>query len=320
MFIFLEGLLAFIFAPSHPLRPVTEIFTTGLSIDARYAPALQADDYCVNTLLHAAADLQTVQQNLRDCGSSIVLSGRADRIKVHLHTPDRDRLRRRLTELGTVTEWCEEHLTVPTETSNAAGPIHIMTDAAGSLTREDARQLGVTLLSSYLTIGDRVVPETLLDPTDLYAAMAAGIRVTTAQASVFERRQSYQSVIQRFDRVLYLCVGAVYTGNYQTATRWQAENDAPQRLTIIDTGSASGRLGIAAMATARFARTADNAGDVETFARTAVTNSRELVFLDTLKYLAAGGRISKTKGFFGDLLHLKPIISPEPEAPPRWGW
>jgi hypothetical protein len=33
-------------------------------------------------------------------------------------------------------------------------------------------------------------------------------------------------------------------------------------------------------------------------------------FLDQLKYLAAGGRISKTKGFFGDLLHMKPIITP----------
>lgn len=41
-----------------------------------------------------------------------------------------------------------------------------------------------------------------------------------------------------------------------------------------------------------------------------MAQSDELVFLDQLKYLAAGGRISKTKGFFGDLLHKKPIITP----------
>jgi fatty acid-binding protein DegV len=38
------------------------------------------------------------------------------------------------------------------------------------------------------------------------------------------------------------------------------------------------------------------------------------VFLDTLHYLAAGGRLSKTRAFFGDLLHLKPIISPQEDG------
>jgi fatty acid-binding protein DegV len=34
------------------------------------------------------------------------------------------------------------------------------------------------------------------------------------------------------------------------------------------------------------------------------------VFLDTLRYLAAGGRLSRTGAFFGDRLHMKPVISP----------
>jgi hypothetical protein len=38
------------------------------------------------------------------------------------------------------------------------------------------------------------------------------------------------------------------------------------------------------------------------------------VFLDRLEYVAAGGRLSKTGAFFGDVLHMKPIISPMPEG------
>ena len=47
--------------------------------------------------------------------------------------------------------------------------------------------------------------------------------------------------------------------------------------------------------------------------------SCEYVFLDQLKYLAAGGRISKTRGFFGDLLGIKPIVTPRPDGAVKAG-
>jgi len=68
-----------------------------------------------------------------------------------------------------------------------------MTDAAGSIGPEDAGSLGVTVLDSYLVVGDQAWPETLVAPETLYGAMAAGARVSTAQASVFQRHQSYVS-------------------------------------------------------------------------------------------------------------------------------
>lgn len=319
MFIFFEACFAFLFGGDGDLRPLPEIFPTGLSLRTGWEAGSPADDICVNTMVRTDADADTVKRALADIGDSIVVSGDGRRIRVHAHTRDRERFRMRLTGLGALDRWTEEAMTPPPMPDAASGPVHIMTDAAGSLTREDARRLGATLLSSYLIIGERIVPETLLDPADLYAAMAAGVRVTTAQASVFERHQSYLNAARSFPATLYLCVGSVYTGNYDTAVRWQSENDADRRLTIVDTGTASGRLGLAALVTARFARTADDAGTVARFAAAAVAASREMVFLDTLKYLAAGGRISRTKGFFGDLLHLKPVISPQPEGAARIG-
>jgi DegV family protein with EDD domain len=194
-----------------------------------------------------------------------------------------------------------------------------MTDAAGSMTIEEARQLGVTLLSSYLVVGEQAWPETLFAPDRLYSAMRNGIKASTAQASQFERHQSYLSAISRFKKVLYLCVGSVYTGNFDSALAWKAKHDPGDRLAVIDTGLASGRLGIVAEATARFSNGVEDRQAVIDFARLAMAHSRELVFLDQLKYLAAGGRISRTKGFFGDLFHKKPIISPTAHGAARVG-
>jgi fatty acid-binding protein DegV len=45
-----------------------------------------------------------------------------------------------------------------------------------------------------------------------------------------------------------------------------------------------------------------------------VATSREFIFLDRLKYLAAGGRMPKAKAVFGELLRVKPIVSPTAEG------
>ena len=194
-----------------------------------------------------------------------------------------------------------------------------MTDAAGSVTRQDSRELDLTLLDSYIIAGEKSLPETLFSPAELYLIMRQGVRISTSQASVFERHQYYQRVLTQYPRVLYLCVGSVFTGNYDVAVEWKARNDPDDRLTVIDTGAASGRLGAIVIASARYAAQTNDPAAVINFAQRAVEKCEEYVFLDRLKYLAAGGRLAKSSAFFGDMLHVKPVISPTAEGARKVG-
>ena len=94
------------------------------------------------------------------------------------------------------------------------------------------------------------------------------------------------------------------------ATAWKKEHDPLDRFWVVDTGAASGRLGLSALAVARFASGNPDAGAVLRFAREALEGCREYVFLDRLRYLAAGGRLSRTGAVIGDSLRMKPVISP----------
>jgi DegV family protein with EDD domain len=114
-------------------------------------------------------------------------------------------------------------------------------------------------------------------------------------------------------------VGSAFTGNVATAAAWQAENDPDGCLRVVDTGAASGRLALIALATARQAALEQRPDAVYQFAVSAAARCEEYVFLDQLKYLARGGRISKSKGFVGDLLNMKPIISPRPSGAEKIG-
>jgi uncharacterized protein len=43
------------------------------------------------------------------------------------------------------------------------------------------------------------------------------------------------------------------------------------------------------------------------------------MFIDKLQYLAEGGRVSKTSAFFGEMLSVKPVVSPLPEGVKKVG-
>ena len=173
-----------------------------------------------------------------------------------------------------------------------------------------ADSLGITLLDSFIVIGDDCRPESLYTSEHIYPLMRAGKKITTAQASTFERHQHYQSICQQFGPALYLCVGSAFTGNYNAAVAWKDSNVLGQSFTIIDTGAASGRLAVIGILTARRAKLCSSEEELIDEAQQIIAKSHEYVFINELKYLVAGGRVSRSGGFFGDLLHMKPVITP----------
>ena len=321
MFLYFEGFLHFLAGSRLPFRPATETFQGRLHV----LPNSGEDPgtgYCVDTVLRSGADAQEAGQMLDTLGESIIVTRKDEYLKIHFHTQDSKSARQRLAGLGQVIDWAEDDLYRQTSAFGSAGrepAIHVMTDAAGSLTRQEAQALGISLLDSYITIGDRCLPETYFNPGELYGAMRSGLKVATAQASVFERHQIYESVLSRHARALYLCVGSAFTGNYRAVMDWKREHDPDDRLMVIDTGAASGRLGVLALAVASYSFETGEAERVIAFARQAATRCEEYVFLDRLEYLAAGGRLSKAGAFFGDMLRMKPIVSPMAEGASKVG-
>ena len=314
IFLFLEGFLLSLADSTEALQPVTLRFQGFLEISPAFSEP-RDDSYCVDMVVQFHEGQGEQIHRLSELGESIVVIPHEDFFKVHLHTGDIKTAREDIEGFCSIIQWEEESLDKQIEEfQQVQSPrcIHIMTDAAGSITRENAHHLRITLLDSYITAGDKTLPETLFSPEELYRAMRNGVKVSSSQASVFERNQYYQSVLDRYERVLYLSVGSVYTGNYQAAMKWKKENDPDNRFTVIDSGAASGRLAVIVLATERFAAGTNNPEAVTEFAKKAAENCQEYVFLDKLQYLAAGGRLSKPSAFFGDLLHMKPVISPLP--------
>jgi hypothetical protein len=320
MYIFFEGFFRSLAGQTGHDRPVTDIFRDRLKISSAFHETLEAG-YCVDFVVRtdtSSADLV----KMAGAEHSAVILHEGDLYKIHLHTDNKEKIRAQMSAFGSMVNWEDDNLSAQiTQFLNAPATarLHIMTDAAGSLTRDDAKRYGFTLLNSYLHVGETFLPETFFHPDELYRAMSAGVKASTSQSSVFERHEYYAAAAARFEKVLYLCVGSAFTGNYNVALDWKKEHDPENRFWVVDTGAASGRLGVIVFATQQYLT---QTGDMEktlAFAKNAVETCEEYVFLEKLHYLAQGGRLSKTGAFFGDMLNMKPVISPQPDGARKVG-
>jgi len=316
MLVFLDPLLNTLAGRTVQQSLFTDDLKDTLNLSANWQDQ-EYQGYCLDVVLKVEGEGQEVMKHILNVGESLVAMPGEGCFKIHLHSPDRERARRDLSAMGAILSWAEDDLAEQTFRFNEPKrnqSIHIMMDAAGSITRDLAQSLGITLLNSYITVDNICLPETYVDPSRLFAAMKAGAKVSTSQASVAERNECYNNVMKLYDRVLYLCVGSFYTGNYNAAMKWKSGNDPEDRMTVMDTGMASGKLGLVGRAVAELALAVSDPAEVVAFAKKAIAKVQEYIFLDKLQFLAAGGRMSKTGAFFGDVLHIKPIVSPYPDG------
>ncbi len=322
MFLFFEGFFKSLAKQMDAFDSPHHVFGSKLNLSKQNG-ILNDNRYCIDTVIIPRMDARQATQKAADIGEHLVAVTDGKHLKIHLHAADTASAKRDLSTVGEVLQWHTEKIenrnsqsVKPIENSNR---VHIVTDAAGSLTPDEARELGITLLDSYIIMDEVHLPESMVTPDNLYTAMKRGVKVTTAQASIFERHQRYEYLSQNYRDLIYLCVGSVYTGNYEIAARWAATGKNGRRMMVIDTGAASGRLGLIARSVARYANSGRDLSQTMQYAQTAASMCDELVFLDQLKYLAAGGRISKTNGFFGDILRIKPVIRPGTQGAQKVG-
>ncbi|WP_035240523.1 DegV family protein [Desulfobacter vibrioformis] len=316
MFLFLEGFFKALENRQAQCIPVMESFKDLLCVSAGYKESAEPA-FCVDLQIRADQGVSAPDALIRTLGDSVVMAQTGQSLKIHVHTRDRDALRQRVSEIGSIVAWDDEPITTRPEKApdrTNQNTVGIITDAAGSITLDRAAALGITLMDSFIVTGDGGFPETLADPARIYADMTRGKRVMTAQASIFQRQETFRKVLGQYRSVLYLCVGSVYTGNYDVAVQWVGANGLSERMQVVDTGAASGRLGLIAEAVALASGTLTDLAELTAHALKIIGACDELLFLNQLKYLAMGGRLSRTGRVAGDLLSIRPIISPRADG------
>jgi len=142
---------------------------------------------------------------------------------------------------------------------------------------------------------------------DFYARLRTAEQLpTTSQPTPADFLAAYEELAEH-ERVLSLHLSSKLSGTFNSAST--AASESGGRVRVVDTGTASAAIAMLALAIQRRLErgTTDEEVD-ELIAR--FKREAGLVFtLDTLEYLARGGRIGRAAGWAGQLLHIKPILT-----------
>jgi fatty acid kinase fatty acid binding subunit len=114
--------------------------------------------------------------------------------------------------------------------------------------------------------------------------------------------------LARYERVLSLHLAANLSGTFQSAGTAAAEL-GDGRVRTIDTETASAGITLLAMAIQRRLDRGTTDEAVDELIQHFKARHGLLFTVDTLEFLARGGRIGRAKAFAGELLHVKPILS-----------
>ena len=145
-----------------------------------------------------------------------------------------------------------------------------------------------------------------IGPAEFYERLRTAEELpTTSQPTPQDFAAAYGE-LAGLERVFVLTVSAKLSGTYASAQ--QAAADVPG-VRVIDTATASAAIAMLAMAIQRRLEQGTTDEEVDELVARVKRESGLVFTLDTLEYLAKGGRIGRAAGWAGQLLNIKPILT-----------
>jgi DegV family protein with EDD domain len=162
----------------------------------------------------------------------------------------------------------------------------------------------------YVRFGDESFRDYVdIDPPRFYERLqAAAALPTTSQPTPGDFLAVYEELAPRYERILSLQIASTLSGTYGSAQQ-AAEMLGGSKVRVIDTRTVSASLALLAVGVQRRLERGTTDEEVDAFVARYGREHQLLFTVNTLEYLAKGGRIGKAAAFAGNLLNVKPILT-----------
>ncbi len=185
----------------------------------------------------------------------------------------------------------------------------ILTDSTAYLPDEMIKQYPIHVIPLTLIWEGKSYKDGVdITPDEFYVKLSGSDSLPkTSQVSVHEYEEAFQKLIDMGYEILNLGLSSEISSSYFSAVQ-AAKSFDKDKIVVIDTKLVSMALGFQVLAAARAAKTGATLAECKTIAEDAYSKIGVFFTVDTLKYLAAGGRINSAKRLLGSALNIKPIL------------
>jgi DegV family protein with EDD domain len=184
----------------------------------------------------------------------------------------------------------------------------IVLDSTADYPEGPARHPNWRIVPLYVRFGDESFRDYVeLGPDEFYERLRrAPVLPTTSQPTPGDFLTAYEE-LAGYERILSLHIPLKLSGTVESARR-AGEELGGGKVRTIDSGTVSAGLAMLALAVQRRLELGTTDEEVDSLVARFQRDSRIVFTVDTLEYLAKGGRIGKAAAMAGALLNIKPIL------------
>ena len=189
--------------------------------------------------------------------------------------------------------------------------VKIVTDSTADLPPQLARELGITVVPVYVRFGDEIYRDRVdISEDEFYHRLLHGhIHPTTTQPTPKDFVDVYNNLVGQADGIISIHVSSKQSDTYNSALLGKefVEKECP--IEVIDSKLVTMGLGQLVIAAKYLAESERGLNQVVEEVKHIIPSIHVLGLLDTLKYLALGGRIGKVQALLGSALNEKPMLT-----------
>lgn len=192
---------------------------------------------------------------------------------------------------------------------NANQPgVQIVTDSTADFPDAIFTDLPITVVPLSVEIEGTIYRDGIdLTRDEFLAYLQTGVVPRTSQPSVGTFQEAYQPILERGQEIVSVHLSGSLSGTINSATQ-ATQLVGADRITLVDSGTASMGTGFLAIEAARMAKDGASAGDIAGYLERRKVDQRLFATLQTLEFLRKGGRIGRASAMLGSALQLKPIV------------
>ena len=191
--------------------------------------------------------------------------------------------------------------------------VAIVTDSTACVPREFVEKYDIRVVPINVIFEDKVYRDGVdITPDEVYSLLRGAKRLpTTSSPPPGVYLETYREASKGAEGILCISVSSGLSSIYESS--WQAKELAKEELPgvaieVIDCRTAAGGQAFVVMEAARAAASGLNLAEVTEVTRRMMAKVNVIVVLDTLYYLAKGGRIPKAIAWAGSFFDIKPLI------------
>lgn len=180
--------------------------------------------------------------------------------------------------------------------------VNIITDGAADITDEEAARLGIIKINTPVSFKGENTEE------NFWQALKAGKTAVTSQVTPEEFFTAFTRIKEAGEAAVCVTISSEMSATYKNAVFVKNEGGF-ENVEIVDSRMASLAEGFLVREAAALIKSGLTASEIAEKTEKLKKRIKLLACMDTLKYVARGGRISPSAAAIGAIMNIKPIIT-----------